>query len=92
VESGILFAAYILLLLSIAIFYPMRRYNRIKAVLADKQKSSKWLADEVGRSKATVSRWCSNQVQPPLEVLYQIADILEVSVYELLVPNEKQGK
>lgn len=70
----------------------MRRYNRIKAVLADKQKSSKWLADEVGRSKATVSRWCSNQVQPPLEVLYQIADILEVSVYELLVPNEKQGK
>ena len=67
----------------------MRRYNRIKAVLADKEKTSKWLADEVGRSKATVSRWCSNQVQPPLDVLYQVADILEVDVCELLVPNRK---
>ena len=65
----------------------MRRYNRIKAVLADQQKTSKWLADEVGRSKATVSRWCSNQVQPPLETLYQIAEVLEVDVRELLVPN-----
>jgi len=69
----------------------MHRYNRIKAVLADKEKTSKWLAEEVGRSKATVSRWCSNQVQPPLEVLYQIADILEVPVCDLLVPNEKTG-
>ena len=65
----------------------MERYNRIKAVLADKQKTSKWLADEVGRSKATVSRWCSNQVQPPLEVLYQVAEALDVDVRELLVPN-----
>lgn len=65
----------------------MHRYNRIKAVLADKQKTSKWLADEIGRSKATISRWCSNQVQPPLDVLYQIADLLEVDVRELLVPN-----
>lgn len=65
----------------------MQRYNRIKAVLADKQRSSKWLAEEVGRSRATVSRWCSNQVQPPLEVLYQIAELLEVDVRELLVPN-----
>ncbi len=62
-----------------------RRYNRIKAVLADKQLTSKWLADQVGRNKATVSRWCSNQVQPPLETLYQIADLLEVDVCELLV-------
>lgn len=66
----------------------MDRYNRIKVLLAEKQRTSKWLADEVGRSKATVSRWCSNQVQPPLEVLYQIANLLEVDVRELLVPNE----
>ena len=65
----------------------MRRYNRIKAVLADQQKTSKWLADQVGRSRATVSRWCSNQMQPPLDVLYQVADVLEVDVRELLVPN-----
>ena len=67
----------------------MRRYNRIKAVLADKQKTSKWLAEQVGRSRATVSRWCSNQMQPPLEVLYEVADALEVDVRELLVPNRK---
>jgi transcriptional regulator with XRE-family HTH domain len=67
----------------------MRRYNRIKAVLADKQKTSKWLAEQVGRSRATVSRWCSNQMQPPLEVLYEVADALEVDVRELLVPNKK---
>ena len=69
----------------------MDRYNRIKVILAEKQRTSKWLADEIGRSKATVSRWCSNQVQPPLEVLYQIANLLEVDVRELLVPN-KFGK
>lgn len=70
----------------------MRRYNRIKAVLADQQKTSKWLADQVGRSKATVSRWCSNQVQPPLEILYEVASALQVDVRELLVPNEYAGK
>ncbi|MCR9103488.1 MAG: helix-turn-helix transcriptional regulator [bacterium] len=67
----------------------MQRYNRIKAVLADQQKTSKWLAEQVGRSRATVSRWCSNQMQPPLEVLYEVADALEVDVRELLVPNKK---
>ena len=67
----------------------MRRYNRIKAVLADKQRSSKWLADETDRSKATVSRWCSNQIQPPLETLFQIAELLEVDVCELLVREER---
>ena len=65
----------------------MSRFNRIKAVLADKEKSAKWLAKQVGRDRSTVSRWCTNDMQPPLEVLYQIADILEVDVRELLVPN-----
>ena len=65
----------------------MSRFNRIKAVLADKEKSAKWLAEQVGRDRSTVSRWCTNDMQPPLEVLYQIADILEVDVRELLVPN-----
>ncbi|GAB5555116.1 MAG: helix-turn-helix transcriptional regulator [Saprospiraceae bacterium] len=70
----------------------MKRYNRIKAVLAEQAKTSKWLADQVDRSKATVSRWCSNQVQPPLDVLYQVADALEIDVRELLVPNEKRPR
>jgi putative transcriptional regulator len=62
----------------------MRKYNRIKAVLADKDKTAKWLAQQVGRDRSTVSRWCTNDIQPPLEVLFQIAEVLEVDVCELL--------
>jgi putative transcriptional regulator len=62
----------------------MRKYNRIKAVLADKDKTAKWLAQQVGRDRSTVSRWCTNDIQPPLEVLFQIAEVLEVEVCELL--------
>jgi transcriptional regulator with XRE-family HTH domain len=67
----------------------MPKYNRIKAVLADKDKTAKWLAQEIGRDRSTISRWCTNDVQPPLEVLYQIAELLEVDVRELLVPNKR---
>lgn len=68
----------------------MPKLNRIKVVLVEKDKTAKWLAERVGRDRSTVSRWCTNDMQPPLEVLYQIADILEVDVRDLLVPNEKQ--
>jgi putative transcriptional regulator len=63
----------------------MPKYNRIKIVLAEKDKSSSWLAQQVGRDKSTVSRWCSNQMQPTIEVLFKIAEALEVDVRELLV-------
>jgi transcriptional regulator with XRE-family HTH domain len=66
-----------------------KKFNRVKAVLADKGKTSKWLAQQIGRDRSTVSRWCTNDMQPPLEVLYQIAELLEVDVRELLVPNKK---
>ena len=49
--------------------------NRIKAVLAEKQLTSKWLAQELGRAENTVSRWCSNKVQPSLENLVEIAKV-----------------
>jgi len=68
----------------------MRRYNRIKAVLAEQERTSKWLANAVQRNKATVSRWCSNQIQPPLETLYLIAEALEVDVCTLLVRKERE--
>ena len=58
--------------------------NRIKAVLAEKQLSGKWLASEIGRTENTVSRWCSNKVQPSLENLLEIAKVLKVDVRELL--------
>ncbi len=63
----------------------MRKYNRIKAVLAEQDKTAKWLAERVGRDRSTVSRWCTNDMQPPLEVLFQVAELLEVDVCSLLV-------
>lgn len=58
--------------------------NRIKAVLAEKGRSNLWLADRLGKNAATVSRWCTNDNQPSLETLYQIAVLLDVSIRDLL--------
>lgn len=58
--------------------------NRIKAVLADKHKTCKWLAQEIGMSENTVSRWCSNRLQPSLPQLGKMAFLLDVDVRELL--------
>ena len=62
--------------------------NRIKAVLAEKQLTSKWLAERLEKSENTVSKWCSNKVQPYLENLIEIAKILEIDVRDLLVPTK----
>ena len=62
---------------------------RIKAVLAEKQLSDKWLANEIGRTENTVSRWCSNKVQPFLENLLKIAKALKVDVRDLLSSTEE---
>ncbi|WP_373816381.1 helix-turn-helix transcriptional regulator [Porphyromonas loveana] len=63
--------------------------NRIKAVLAEKQLTSKWLATELGKAENTVSRWCSNRVQPSLEVLSEIAKILDMDVRDLIKPTQE---
>ena len=63
----------------------MERINRIKVVLAEKNKSNKWLADQLGKDYSTVSKWCTNTSHPNLETLLQIAKILEVEVQELLM-------
>lgn len=62
--------------------------NRIKAVLAEKQLTSKWLAERLEKSENTVSKWCSNKVQPSLEDLIEIAKILDIDVRDLLVPTK----
>lgn len=49
--------------------------NRIKVVLVEKQRTSKWLAEQLGKSENTISKWCSNKVQPSLESLYEIAKL-----------------
>lgn len=63
--------------------------NRIKAVLADKQKTSKWLAEQLGKSETTVSRWASNKIQPSLEQLFEIANVLDIDVKELIKPSKE---
>ena len=58
--------------------------NRIKVVLAEKKRTNKWLAEQLGKDPATVSKWCTNSAQPNLENLIDIARCLEVNVNELL--------
>lgn len=58
--------------------------NRIKAVLVEKTRTNKWLAEILHKNDATVSRWCTNENQPSLETLYQIAQVLDVDIRDLL--------
>ncbi|GAA4339746.1 helix-turn-helix transcriptional regulator [Flaviaesturariibacter amylovorans] len=62
-------------------------YNRIKAALAENGKTNLWLATALRKNKVTVSKWCTNESQPTLETLYQIASILNIDVRTLLVSN-----
>lgn len=66
----------------------MAKLNRIKAVLAEQEKTSKWLAEKVGKSACTVSKWCSNTVQPDLNTLDKIAKLLKVDAKDLLHPTD----
>ena len=58
--------------------------NRLKVVLAEKKRTNKWLAEQLGKDPATISKWCTNNAQPTLETLLQIAKCLEVDINELL--------
>ena len=58
--------------------------NRLKVVLAEKKRTNKWLAEQLWKDPATVSKWCTNSAQPNLENLIEIAKCLEVDVNELL--------
>jgi transcriptional regulator with XRE-family HTH domain len=64
---------------------PKPALNRIKAVLAERNKTNKELAKHLGKTEATVSRWCTNDVQPTIETLYEIAKYLKVPLRELVV-------
>lgn len=63
--------------------------NRINAVLADEQKTSKWLAERLGKSETTVSRWASNKIQPSLDQLFEIANVLDIDVKDLIKPSKE---
>ena len=61
--------------------------NRLKVTLVERNKTSKWLAEQMGKSETTVSRWASNKSQPSVEQLFAIAEILNMDVRELLNTN-----
>lgn len=67
----------------IAIYRHMKQINRLKAVLAEHGKTGKWLAQVLGKNESTVSRWCTNEVQPTVETLMIIADTLKIDIKEL---------
>ena len=60
------------------------KINRLKIVLVEQGKTGKWLAEQLGKNEATVSRWCSNTSQPSLEVLTRIAEILNMDRKDLI--------
>lgn len=68
----------------------MTKINRLKVVLVEKEKSGKWLADQLGKSTCTISKWCSNTTQPDLQTLTRIAQLLNVDTRELLMPLEQK--
>ena len=62
----------------------MKDINRLKVVLAEKKRTNKWLAEQLGKDPATVSKWCTNTCQPDLGSLMKISKLLEVEVTDLL--------
>lgn len=58
--------------------------NRLKVVLAEKKRTNKWLAEQLQKDPATVSKWCTNVSQPSLETLIEIAKVLGVNVNDLI--------
>ena len=61
-----------------------KKINRIKVMLAEKGRTNKWPAVQVGKDPATISKWCTNAAQPSLEMLLQVAKVLEVEVKDLI--------
>ena len=62
----------------------MKDLNRLKVVLAEKKRTNKWLAEQLGKNVTTVSKWCTNTSQPDLQTLDKIASLLEIDVKDLL--------
>lgn len=67
----------------------MSNFNRLKVVLVEQGKTGKWLAEQLGKSTCTISKWCGNNTQPDLKTLNEIASVLGIDVKELLVSNNK---
>ena len=65
-----------------------QKINSIKIALVENGKTGKWLAEQVGKNEATISRWCSNKMQPSLDTLVRISELLDIDVKDLIVSNK----
>ena len=70
----------------------MEDINRIKVVLVERKKTSKWLAESLVKNPATVSKWCTNTSQPDLSTLTRIAQLLDVDIKDLLNSRMTEGE
>ena len=78
-------------LCEINFFRPMKKdINRLKLVLVEKKKTGKWLAEQIGKDPSTISKWCSNTTQPSLDILVDIANVLNINVTELIIANRQE--
>jgi putative transcriptional regulator len=66
--------------------------NRIKIVLAEQEKTNRWLAEKIGKDETTISRWCTNRVQPTLDTLGDIATALNIDIRDLIAPTHLKTK
>ena len=66
----------------------MAKLNRLKVVLVEQGKTGKWLAEQLGKSNCTVSKWCSNSIQPDLQTLDKIAKLLNIDSRDLISPTK----
>lgn len=69
----------------------MKDLNRIKVVLVEKKKTNKWLAEQLGKDPATISKWCTNTSQPDLATLSKVAALLDVDMKDLLNSTKEEG-
>ena len=66
--------------------------DKLKVEIVEKKKTAKWLAGELGKDPATVSKWCTNVSQPSLDTLVDVSNALDVDIRELLVSTKEEPK
>ncbi|MBL7700546.1 MAG: helix-turn-helix transcriptional regulator [Chitinophagaceae bacterium] len=69
---------------------PKNEINRIRVVLAEKGITNKWLAEKLNKNQTTISRWCNNDMQPSIETLLEIANVLTVDIKDLLWSSKSE--
>lgn len=69
----------------------MANLNRLKVVLVEQNRTGKWLSEQLGKSTATVSKWCQNAIQPDLQTLESISKLLDVDIRDLIVSTKSSN-